>query len=107
MGMPMLINKLEAFLDEPAKKRREFLDRLEDCAAEDDELDCYLRTSFSPNQTKNVLEFWASVGESEFPRLAKLARFLLPTSAACAPVSLAHPSSPLTASDINTLLILR
>jgi len=39
--------------DEPAKKRRnEFLDRLEDCAAEEDELDDYLRASFQPHQTK-------------------------------------------------------
>ena len=39
----------ESCLEEPAKKRREFLDRLEDCAVEeDDELDCYLRTGFSP-----------------------------------------------------------
>lgn len=39
--------------EEPAKKRREFLDRLEDCAVEEeDELDCYLKSVFAPHQTK-------------------------------------------------------
>ena len=94
--------------EEPAKKRRsEFLDRLEDCSSEDDELDCYLRTSFPPHQTKSLLEFWSSIGERQFPRLAKLARFLLATSAASSPLMLSQPSSQLTAGDLGTLLILR
>ncbi|KAI1726385.1 hAT family dimerization domain containing protein [Ditylenchus destructor] len=107
LNKPKQERHVDTTADEPAKKRREFLDRLEDCAAEDDELDCYLRTSFPPNQTKSVLEFWSTVGERQFPRLAKLARFLLPTSGACAPLSLSQPSTSPTSSDINTLLILR
>jgi hypothetical protein len=92
---------------ENKRKRRHFLSQLEECAVEDDELDAYLRTPFAPSQTKNVLEFWSSIGERQFPRLAKLARFILATSGACAPIRLAEPSSKLSATDINTLMMLR
>lgn len=39
---------------EPSRKRRHFLSQLEDCAAEDDELEAYLRTPFPHHQTKSV-----------------------------------------------------
>ncbi|KAH7725406.1 HAT family dimerization domain-containing protein [Aphelenchoides avenae] len=92
---------------EPSRKRRHFLSQLEDCAAEDDELEAYLRTPFPHHQTKNILEFWSSIGEKHFPHLAKLARFILATSGACAPLTLSEPSSRLSATDIRTWLMLR
>uniref|UniRef100_A0A914EFM6 BED-type domain-containing protein n=1 Tax=Acrobeloides nanus TaxID=290746 RepID=A0A914EFM6_9BILA len=93
---------------EPTKKRRRFLSQLEDTAIEDDELECYLRTPFAPQQTKDILEFWSTVGESQFPRLAKLARFILSMAGAAAPIELSNPSSSrLTVENLNGLLMLR
>ncbi|KAF7638580.1 hypothetical protein Mgra_00001960 [Meloidogyne graminicola] len=67
---------------QPFRKRRRFLDQLEDCTLneEDDELDFYLKSTFTHSQTSDILEFWSSFGEEQFPNLAKLARFLLSIS---------------------------
>uniref|UniRef100_A0A183CIU7 Protein kinase domain-containing protein n=1 Tax=Globodera pallida TaxID=36090 RepID=A0A183CIU7_GLOPA len=91
-----------------AMKRKDFLHRLEDCAMEEeDELDIYLRTSFTQDQT-DILEFWSSIGEAQFPRLAHLARFILASSGAPASIVLQQPStSKLGPREIGTLLNLR
>lgn len=54
-----------------------------------------------------MLEFWSSLGENEFPLLARLTRFLLAASGACAPLRLSLPSSPFETNDLSTFLILR
>uniref|UniRef100_A0A914HWH8 BED-type domain-containing protein n=1 Tax=Globodera rostochiensis TaxID=31243 RepID=A0A914HWH8_GLORO len=92
-----------------AMKRKDFLHRLEDCAMEEeDELDIYLRTSFTQDQTQDILEFWSSIGEAQFPRLAHLARFILASSGAPASIVLQQPStSKLGPREIGTLLNLR
>lgn len=56
---------------------------------------------------RNVLEFWSTVGERQFPNLARLARFIIATPASPAQQELPLPSTPLGDSDLMTLLILR
>ncbi|KAL3110178.1 hypothetical protein niasHT_015781 [Heterodera trifolii] len=92
-----------------ATKRKDFLHRLEECAMEEeDELDIYLRTSFTQEQTQDILEFWSSIGEAQFPRLARLARFLLASSGAPCPIPLQQPSiCKLGPHEIGTRLNLR
>ncbi|KAK0399904.1 hypothetical protein QR680_003267 [Steinernema hermaphroditum] len=92
---------------EPPRKRRNFLISLEDSSADEDELGCYLRTSFSTNQTKDILEFWSSIGESQFPRLSRLARFLLASAAAAPTVQLQVNEGKLNEKNLHNLLLLR
>uniref|UniRef100_A0A1I8ASV8 BED-type domain-containing protein n=1 Tax=Steinernema glaseri TaxID=37863 RepID=A0A1I8ASV8_9BILA len=92
---------------EPPRKRRNFLISLEDSSSDEDELGCYLRTSFSTNQTKDILEFWSSIGEAQFPRLARLARFLLASAAAAPAVQLQVNDGKLTEKNLHNLLLLR
>ncbi|TMS38470.1 hypothetical protein L596_005189 [Steinernema carpocapsae] len=92
---------------EPPRKRRNFLISLEDSSMDEDELGCYLRTSFSASQTKDILEFWSTVGEAQFPRLSRLARFLLASTAAAPSVQLSVSDSKLTERNLHNLLLLR
>ncbi|CAG9531706.1 unnamed protein product [Cercopithifilaria johnstoni] len=92
--------------DEPPKKRISFLSSLEDHAVIDDELECYLRSQYPASQTKDVLLFWSTVGQAQFPHLSLLARFLLSIPAAC----VVHKSQnvlKLTPEHLSSLLLLR
>ncbi|VDK72764.1 unnamed protein product [Litomosoides sigmodontis] len=91
---------------EPPKKRVSFLSSLEDHAVIDDELECYLRSQYPASQTKDVLLFWSTVGQAQFPHLSLLARFLLSIPAAC----VVHNSQnvlKLTPECLSSLLLLR
>ncbi|KAM3725147.1 Zinc finger protein [Dirofilaria immitis] len=91
---------------EPPKKRISFLSSLEDHAIIDDELECYLRSQYPALQTKDVLQFWSTVGQAQFPHLSLLARFLLSIPAAC----VVHKSQNvlrLTPEHLSSLLLLR
>uniref|UniRef100_A0A0R3S192 BED-type domain-containing protein n=1 Tax=Elaeophora elaphi TaxID=1147741 RepID=A0A0R3S192_9BILA len=91
---------------EPPKKRISFLSSLEDHAVIDDELECYLRSQYPASQTKDVLLFWSTVGQAQFPHLSLLARFLLSIPAAC----VVHKSQnvlKLTPEHLSSLLLLR
>nr|CRZ21853.1 Bm7225 [Brugia malayi] len=91
---------------EPPKKRISFLSSLEDHAVIDDELECYLRSQYPASQTKDVLQFWSTVGQAQFPYLSLLARFLLSIPAAC----VVHKSQnvlKLTPEHLSSLLLLR
>ncbi|VDM95536.1 unnamed protein product [Thelazia callipaeda] len=91
---------------EPPKKRISFLSSLEDHAVIDDELECYLRSQYPAPQTKDVLQFWSTVGQAQFPHLSLLARFLLSIPAAC----MVHKSQnilKLTPEHLSSLLLLR
>ncbi|VDP13245.1 unnamed protein product [Onchocerca flexuosa] len=88
---------------EPPKKRISFLSSLEDHAIIDDELECYLRQS---STFRDVLQFWSTVGQAQFPHLSLLARFLLSIPAAC----VVHKSQnvlKLTPEHLSSLLLLR
>ncbi|EJD74681.1 hypothetical protein LOAG_18034 [Loa loa] len=91
---------------EPPKKRISFLSSLEDHVIIDDELECYLRSQYPASQTKDVLQFWSTVGQAQFPHLSLLARFLLSIPAAC----VVHKSQnvlKLTPEHLSSLLLLR
>uniref|UniRef100_A0A915PWZ9 BED-type domain-containing protein n=1 Tax=Setaria digitata TaxID=48799 RepID=A0A915PWZ9_9BILA len=91
---------------EPPKKRISFLSSLEDHAVIDDELECYLRSQYPALQTKDVLQFWSTVGQAQFPNLSLLARFLLSIPAACV-VHKSQNVSKLTPEHLSSLLLLR
>nr|CAD2177795.1 unnamed protein product [Meloidogyne enterolobii] len=105
--------KKEEHQQQPFCKRRRFLDQLEGCSLqevkEEDELDCYLKATFTSSQTSDILEFWSSIGEEQFPRLAKLARFLLGISVAPLPLinKKGGINSGLNSEEIGILLNLR
>uniref|UniRef100_A0A915MHM5 HAT C-terminal dimerisation domain-containing protein n=1 Tax=Meloidogyne javanica TaxID=6303 RepID=A0A915MHM5_MELJA len=145
------IKREEEHQQQPFCKRRRFLDQLEGCSLqevkEEDELDCYLKATFTSSQTRNqlqhikgsnrlnkgsptvgspgtvrgpppvlpspspcdILEFWSSIGEEQFPRLAKLARFLLGISVAPLPLinKKGGINSGLNSDEIGILLNLR
>ncbi|CAD5226990.1 unnamed protein product [Bursaphelenchus xylophilus] len=92
---------------EPARKRRNFLSKLEDCAMEDDELECYLRTPFGQSKIRSLLEFWSTFGETNFPKLSKFGRFILGVHSASRPLKINLPSTKLSAEQIGTFLKLR
>uniref|UniRef100_A0A9J2QAC6 BED-type domain-containing protein n=1 Tax=Ascaris lumbricoides TaxID=6252 RepID=A0A9J2QAC6_ASCLU len=96
----------ETMEGEPPRKRISFLSSLEDRAMIDDELECYLRSQFPAIQTKDVLQFWSTLGQTQFPNLAHLARYLLSIPAACCQ----HRSQSnigLPPESLSSLLVLR
>ncbi|CAK5081798.1 unnamed protein product [Meloidogyne enterolobii] len=105
--------KKEEHQQQPFCKRRRFLDQLEGCSLqevkEEDELDCYLKATFTSSQTSDILEFWSSIGEEQFPHLAKLARFLLGISVASLPLinKKGGINGGLSSEEIGILLNLR
>ncbi|CAB3405966.1 unnamed protein product [Caenorhabditis bovis] len=91
---------------EPHRKRRMFLSSLEDDPV-GDELECYLRSQYPPQQTKDVITFWSTIGQTQFPSLASLARRTLSTPAT-APKTSFDPSCASVAPDqLHTFLMLR
>ncbi|CAJ0562439.1 unnamed protein product, partial [Mesorhabditis spiculigera] len=92
--------------DEPSRKRRLFLSQLESGGSTDDELECYSRSQFPTQQTREVLTFWSTAGSSQFPALAGLARRLY--SMPAVPLrSYIPPSACISAPELATTLILR
>lgn len=81
--------------------------KLEDYALEEDELEAYLRTPLAQLNTKSVLEFWSSMGELNFPKVARFSRFILGTQCTLGPMRFNVPSTKIDANDISTLLKLR
>ncbi|VDK52621.1 unnamed protein product [Anisakis simplex] len=96
----------EAVEGEPPRKRISFLSSLEDRAMIDDELECYLRSQFPAIQTKDVLQFWSTLGQSQFPNLAHLARYLLSIPSACCQHR-SQSNVTLPTDSLTSLLILR
>ncbi|CAK5042000.1 unnamed protein product [Meloidogyne enterolobii] len=67
---------------------------------------CHMTVNLEPY---DILEFWSSIGEEQFPRLAKLARFLLGISVAPLPLinKKGGINSGLNSEEIGILLNLR
>ncbi|MFH4973329.1 hypothetical protein AB6A40_000038 [Gnathostoma spinigerum] len=96
----------ETMEGEPPRKRISFLTSLEDRAMIQDELECYLRSQFPAAQTKDVLHFWSSLGQTQFPLLSQLAKFILSIPAACYHLSGRGPAT-LSVELLSSLLLLR
>ncbi|EGT42013.1 hypothetical protein CAEBREN_04782 [Caenorhabditis brenneri] len=91
---------------EPHRKRRMFLNSLEDDQVTD-ELECYLRSQYPPNQTKDVIFFWSTIGHSQFPLLSKMARRTLCTHAIAPKTIIDHRCASVSPDQLYTFLMLR
>ncbi|CAI5448808.1 unnamed protein product [Caenorhabditis angaria] len=91
---------------EPFRKRKMFLSSLEDDPI-GDELECYLNSQYPPQQIKDIISFWSSIGQTQFPALASLARRTL-SIPATAPKTTFDPRCASVAPDqLHTFLMLR
>ncbi|CDX47462.1 BED-type domain-containing protein [Caenorhabditis elegans] len=91
---------------EPHRKRRMFLSSLEDDQVTD-ELECYLRSQYPPNQTKDVITFWSTTGHAQFPTLSSLARRTLCTPAIAPKTQFDARCASVSPDQLHTFLMLR
>uniref|UniRef100_A0A1I7UIG7 BED-type domain-containing protein n=1 Tax=Caenorhabditis tropicalis TaxID=1561998 RepID=A0A1I7UIG7_9PELO len=91
---------------EPHRKRRMFLNSLEEDQVTD-ELECYLRSQYPPNQTKDVIYFWSTIGHSQFPLLSKMARRTLCTHAIAPRTRFDPRCASVVPDQLHTFLMLR
>lgn len=91
---------------EPHRKRRMFLSSLEDDQVTD-ELECYLRSQYPPNQTKDVITFWSTTGHSQFPMLSTMARRVLCTPAIAPTTRFDARCASVSPDQLHTFLMLR
>ncbi|KAE9415775.1 hypothetical protein Angca_001521 [Angiostrongylus cantonensis] len=92
---------------EPHRKRRLFLSSLEDDPVGDDELECYLRSQYPAQQTKDVVLFWSTVGQAQFPSLASLARRILSVPALAPKTIFDERHASVQPEQLHTFLMLR
>ncbi|XGW28396.1 hypothetical protein V3C99_008292, partial [Haemonchus contortus] len=92
---------------EPHRKRRLFLNSLEDDPIGDDELECYLRSQYPAQQTKDVVSFWSTVGQAQFPSLASLARRILSVPALAPKTTFEERHASVQPEQLHTFLMLR
>ncbi|WKY08549.1 hypothetical protein Q1695_007792 [Nippostrongylus brasiliensis] len=92
---------------EPHRKRRLFLNSLEDDPVGDDELECYLRSQYPAQQTKDVVSFWSTVGQAQFPSLASLARRILSVPALAPKTHFEERHASVQPEQLHTFLMLR
>ncbi|KAK6056330.1 hypothetical protein COOONC_06165 [Cooperia oncophora] len=92
---------------EPHRKRRLFLNSLEDDPIGDDELECYLRSQYPAQQTKDVVSFWSTVGQAQFPSLASLARRILSVPALAPKTIFEERHASVKPEQLHTFLMLR
>ncbi|VDM59352.1 unnamed protein product [Angiostrongylus costaricensis] len=92
---------------EPHRKRRLFLSSLEDDPVGDDELECYLRSQYPAQQTKDVVLFWSTVGQAQFPSLASLARRVLSVPALAPKTIFDERHASVQPEQLHTFLMLR
>ncbi|CAP32455.2 Protein CBG13700 [Caenorhabditis briggsae] len=91
---------------EPHRKRRMFLSSLEDDQVTD-ELECYLRSQYPPNQTKDVITFWSTTGHTQFPMLSSMARRVLCTPAVAPVTQFDARCASVSPDQLHTFLMLR
>ncbi|EPB75950.1 hypothetical protein ANCCEY_04968 [Ancylostoma ceylanicum] len=92
---------------EPHRKRRLFLNSLEDDPVGDDELECYLRSQYPAQQTRDVVSFWSTVGQAQFPSLASLARRILSVPALAPKTTFDERHASVQPEQLHTFLMLR
>ncbi|PAV89464.1 hypothetical protein WR25_24405 [Diploscapter pachys] len=101
------LSRGSSFDGEPHRKRRMFLSSLEDDPVGDDELECYLRSQYPAAQTRDVVTFWSTVGQSQFPSLASLARRTLSIPATAPKTMLDEKLASVSPDQLHTFLMLR
>ncbi|CAD6198108.1 unnamed protein product [Caenorhabditis auriculariae] len=91
---------------EPHRKRRMFLSSLEDDLV-GDELECYLRSQYPAEHTKDVITFWSTSGQAQFPALSSLARRTLSTPATAPRTVFDSRIASVSQDQLHTFLMLR
>ncbi|CAI4222127.1 unnamed protein product [Auanema sp. JU1783] len=92
---------------EPFRKRRMFLNALEDDPVSEDELECYLRSQFPTHQTKDLVFFWSNAGRNQFPSLSSLARRILSVPATAPRTEYDPRLASVSPDQLHTFLMLK